>query len=380
MRMKNNHSLTQAMIKERNKKKIIKSLWQNYPNSRTGLASATKLNKATITNLIGELDREKIIVEVGQQDVGIGRIPTLIMLDKAYGLCAGVALSPNYKITVAISNIYAEILWETTEAYARDLAPFDLLELVSKILKEGISACAHISENLLGIGVSIPKMVRSETGDMFDVQQGELVNVPVADFLRQRFRVPVYADSVANNSLTGEYWFGAAQGYSQSLLLFIGYGIGVSMMIDDKLYHSASGFAGDAGHMSFDPNGLRCPCGKRGCWELTASLLYLDGEEPERVVKKAEGGDGEAIAKLDTIGRSLGTGIANIVNLLNPQVVIVGGDIVRCGKWVINPCQIVLQNSMSPVMRNGFDFKCSDMGRRASIIGALSRVIERLFI
>ena len=85
--------LNQALIKDLNKKKIIRSLWTNYPNSRTGLATATRLNKATITNMVGELEADGMIVNVGQQNVGVGRMPNLIMLNKNYALCAGIAIS-----------------------------------------------------------------------------------------------------------------------------------------------------------------------------------------------------------------------------------------------------------------------------------------------
>lgn len=371
---------TQSKAKERNKKAIIKALWQNHPNSRTGLARATNLNKATITNLVSELEREEIILEVGRQNVVIGREPTLIMLNKSYGLCAGVALSPIGAVTVAISSIYAEIIWEKSQSFDIDLFSLDLFVLISEMLGEGIAACKHISEKLLGIGVSIPGLSRHRADEMFDLHQGEWVNVPITDFLKKRFGVPVFVDTVIHNALIAEYWFGVAKNYSDTIMLFIGYGIGASMIINGSLYQSASELPGDAGHMSFDPNGLYCRCGNRGCWELNASFLYLNGEDPMDVVQKADSGDGEAISTLDIIGRNLGFGIVNIINMFNPQAVILSGDIIQCGKWVMNPCEIVLQRNLKPLVRESFDLKYSEMGRKAALIGALTRVIEQLFV
>lgn len=370
-------ALNQALIKDLNKKKILRSLWLNYPNSRTGLATATKLNKATITNLVGELEAEGLIVNVGQQNVGVGRMPNLIMLNKNFGLCAGIVISRT-TIYIGISNLYAETLWSSKEPFNKNLPPFACLERLAALLREGIAACKDISDNLLGIGISIAGMIRSDTGVMFDTLKNPWENVPVSEFFKQHFHVPVCVDTIANNALMAEYWFGAAQGSKNTLLLFISYGIGAGLLTNGRLYHGAAGFAVDPGHMVIDPSGPVCPCGKKGCWELRGSLLALEGADRDEIIRLAEKGDGDAISRLDSIGRNIGIGISNLVHLFNPQNIIINGDVIACGKWVMNPCEITLQSLLRPYLRDSFTLSFSKLGKKGYLMGAFSRVIETL--
>ena len=278
----------------------------------------------------------------------------------------------------AISNIYAELLWSEKVPFDKSLSPFACLEKISDLLNTGLEACKDISTNLLGIGISIPGMIRSDTGVMFDTLKSPWENVPISEFFKQHFHVPVSVDTVANNALMAEYWFGAAQGSKNTLLLFISYGIGAGLLSNGSLYHGATGFAVDPGHMVIDPSGPVCPCGKRGCWELKGSLLALEGQDRDEIIRLAEEGDGEAISKLDSIGRNIGIGISNLVHLFNPQNIIINGDVIDCGKWVMNPCEITLQSLLRPYLRDSFTLSFSKLGKKGYLKGALSRVIENL--
>ena len=367
------------VLKQPNTRKIFKEMWTNYPISRIEISRSTHLNKATVTQIVKEMQAGNMIVDVGQQDNRIGRTSNLIMLNKYWGLCGCIVVRPR-SITIAISDLYANTIWERTTEINWNSQPFDLLGSAARTFQEGLEANRHLSENLLGVGVSFPSIVRQETGEVYDFHSSLWDNIPAREYLQQRLGVPVYVDSFTNNVMLAEYWFGEAKYFSHSILLNISYGIGASIVINGRIYHGGNGFAGNAAHAAFGTGGGLCSCGNHGCWETTGSLLALGKDKVEDVVAAAENGDGIAIKRLDAIGRSIGMGIANLVNLLNPQCVILNGDILLCGSWVLDPCVAVLQEHLPPHLYKSFQLKISRLGSQAITKGAFSSVIQPLFL
>ncbi|MEA4908537.1 MAG: ROK family protein [Anaerolineaceae bacterium] len=378
--MKNENGLSQTLIKESNKRKIIRTLWENSPVSRTGLAYLTGLNKATITNLMAEIVAEGMVTNVGQQKSSAGRSPNLIMFNENYGICAGVLIRPHI-IVASISNVFAKILWQKDFLYSEKDDPIDVLQEVASMLREGVAACSEISTRLLGIGIGTASLLRQSDDMMYAVHSTtKWYNVPIGDFFRQNFKVPIWVDTVSNNAIVGEKYFGAARNISNAVFLSIGNGIGGGLLINGHLYRGVSGFAGDIGHFVVDPNGPQCRCGKRGCWEVMASALALSGGTSlDTAVREAESGNVAYITALNNIGQNIGRGIANLVRVLNPQKIILGGDIIVAGKWVMNPCRTELQTKLWPFVWESTQVEFAGLGKDSAILGCFTRVIEQLF-
>ncbi|NMB91138.1 MAG: ROK family protein [Chloroflexi bacterium] len=372
--------MSQTLIKESNKRKIIRTLWENSPVSRTGLAYLTGLNKATITNLMAEIVAEGMVTNVGQQKSSAGRSPNLIMFNENYGICAGVLIRPHI-IVASISNVFAKILWQKDFLYSEKDDPIDVLQEVASMLREGVAACSEISTRLLGIGIGTASLLRQSDDMMYAVHSTtKWYNVPIGDFFRQNFKVPIWVDTVSNNAIVGEKYFGAARNISNAVFLSIGNGIGGGLLINGHLYRGVSGFAGDIGHFVVDPNGPQCRCGKRGCWEVMASALALSGGTSlDTAVREAESGNVAYITALNNIGQNIGRGIANLVRVLNPQKIILGGDIIVAGKWVMNPCRTELQTKLWPFVWESTQVEFAGLGKDSAILGCFTRVIEQLF-
>ena len=371
----------QSTIKAVNKKRVIRALWENSPVSRTGLARLTGLNKATITNLIGEIEADGMIRNVGQQHgPGAGRNANLIMLNERYGVCAAITVRTR-EFTVSIGNIFAETLWERKLCHTPADNPMDVLERTAALLHEGIAACSAVSSRLFGICIGAGSLVR-HPDDMIYAMHSTLkwYNVPLGEFFRSRFAVPIRVDTGSNFAMLGEVYFGSAKGVSNALFITSGLGIGGSLLIDGQIYRGANGFAGDIGHFSIDPNGPLCPCGNRGCWEIMGSALALAPDLPlDEAIRRAEQGDVGCIGQFSRIGQNLGRGIANLTRVLNPERVIIGGDIVLAGKWVMNPCRTELQTRLWPFVWERTELQFSTLGNRSILFGCYAGVLEPLF-
>ena len=370
--------INKSVMKERNRASTLRALWIHSPISRTMLAKETGLNKATITNVISDMESQNMITTVGVDHSKPGRAQSLIMFNKNYGICACVILRP--KVTyLAISDSYAFILWQKEILFENSESQTDLIDRIIKELQEGIEACSVYSQNLIGIGVGSASLIHEGDDVMYAIHSLKWKNVPLVQRLRDEFNVPIIVDTIANNAMIGEKYFGIAKNVSNAIFLQIGYGIGGGILSSNSLNRGAEGFAGDIGHMTIDPKGPICKCGKRGCWETMASEITLGYESFSEYVVKAEQGDKDAIKKLTEIAKNLAIGISSLISVLNPKLIILGGDITVCGNWIMNPLNNELKNRLWPFIYEKTKIEYSSLGSTATVTGTLMRVIETLF-
>jgi glucokinase-like ROK family protein len=223
------------------------------------------------------------------------------------------------------------------------------MQRVLALLQRAIEPQSGCLNRLLGMAIGIPGLIDQETGTVLFAPNLGWQNIPVRDMLRAEFDIPLFVDNEANLAALGEYYFGAAAGYDEVLYISDGVGLGGGIVRNGRLFKGATGFAGEFGHMTMNPNGLECRCGNRGCWETQVSqrALFrlireaintgrptiipklvngdLDRLSIAAVVQAAQDDDGVALEALATVGRHLGIGIANLVNALNPKLVVFGG-------------------------------------------------------
>jgi glucokinase len=222
-----------------------------------------------------------------------------------------------------------------------------------------------------------------------------VIGFPYRDALRERLDVPIAVDNDATTAMWAELQLGAARGATEAVLVTLGTGIGGGHVTGGVLQRGAHGFAGEPGHMVVDPRGPLCPCGRRGCWERFASgsglgrlardagaagraprIVQLAGGDPEAVrgehaTTAAAEGDRGAIAVLREFGWWVALGIANLVNVLDPEVVVVGGGLAEAGELLIGPVrerftELVLAPDHRPPVR----IVAAELGERAGAIGA----------
>ncbi len=256
---------------------------------------------------------------------------------------------------------------------------------------------------IAAVGFGVPSLLDQRTGTSVVAVNLPLTNLPFGALMAERLGVPVYVDNDANMAMLAEHRSGAARGLDDVVMLTIGTGIGSGAILGGRLYTGSVGAATEIGHMVIDLNGPPCQgnCPNHGCLEALASGTALareakriaqerpdsalgrvlaDGREPigPLVTELAHDGDGAALAVLELIGSRLGVGIANIANIFNPQMVIVGGGVIGAGDLLLAPARAEVAKRALPPSRDIVRIVAARHGVEAGMIGAAALALDGL--
>lgn len=327
-----------AMIKKINTAIVLEAVLKHAPLSRAQISERTGLNKATVSSLVQDLIDASLIVETGPGESSGGRKPVILLFNAQAGFAVGIDLGVNY-IRGVLTDLEGTVVAEREQAIATkdEEAVVRQLEDCIDSLRSQIPACPY---GLVGIGVGVPGVVDDEGAILFAPNLGWR-DMPLERRLSDRFGVPVTIDNEANAGAQGEQKYGAGRGIAHQIYVSVGIGIGTGIILHKDLYKGASGFSGELGHLSIERGGKPCRCGNQGCWELYASenaLLEqassLGYADLDALLRAADAGDADVRRLFRGIGESLGIGIANIVNVFNPEAVIIGNRMSRAQRWI----------------------------------------------
>lgn len=275
-------------------------------------------------------------------------------------------------------------------------------EALLDALVAAVDEAREAAEGEVGaVGFGIPSLVEAKTGVARTTVHLPLHDVPFRDVMAERIGVPVVVDNDANAAMVAEHRRGAARGASTAALLTLGTGIGGGLIVDNRLVHGASGAAGEWGHMVVEVNGPQCTCGDVGCLETLVSGSALArhglriaqtvpesalGEALARgreitgmlVTELAHDGDQAARDVVALMGMYLGVGIANVVNILNPEVVCIGGGVVAAGDLLLEPARrVVAERALAP-SRDEVRIVPTRFGDASGMIGAAILAMDLL--
>jgi glucokinase len=261
---------------------------------------------------------------------------------------------------------------------------------------------AELASEAAAVGIGAAGMVDFDEGVMRSAPNLAWREVPIRDLISERLGLPCLLDNDANAAAWGEFRFGAASRYEEAVLVVtVGTGIGGGIIADGRLYRGAHGFAAEIGHIIVEPDGPLCGCGNRGCWEQVASGRALDrfGAQAARedrtilIARMAAGspvtgrhvadaagqGDATAMAIFDRVGSRLGEGIAGLVNVLDPEAVVVGGGVAEEGELILDPARrAFLEAVEAPDHRPEVPILQAALGNDAGAIGAAALALESL--
>ncbi len=347
-----------ATMTRANLSSLLRRIREAAPISRTELAAATGLNKATISRLVEHLIRLGLVHETGEQlSNGRGRRAVLLEINPQAGFIVSAEIGVDFLLVVC-SDFSARLVWRRLEASPGEKNPLETLNRCSQLLRKAIKfGEAHLGR-LFGIAVGVPGLVNAADGTLFFAPNLGWRDVPLGGILREQFDAPVFVDNEANLAALGEYYFGAARGYNDILYISAGVGVGGGLVHNGRLVTGTSGVGGEFGHMTMDPDGLPCKCGNQGCWETQASqaalfrriqeleasgaptiLRRMTGGDwsrltVEMVIEAAEAGDVVSAEAFRNIGVALGVGIASLINAFNPDLVVFGGSLSAAGPLI----------------------------------------------
>lgn len=367
----------QVLVRKLNTSLVLDHLRTHGPLSRASLSAQTGLNRSTVSSMISGLIEERFVREIGLQPAARGRPGMLLELNPDGGCAVGVEIGVDF-ISIVLTDFVAQILWRQHVPSDGERRQSTIIARAEKLVQEALAIGRERGLRHLGIGLGVPGLV--------DIRQGTLVfapnlqwrDVPFTEMWSRRFDLPVFVENEANAAALGEYYFGIARSVRNLIYLSAGIGLGGGIIINGKLFRGSGGYAGEVGHMTIDPEGDLCGCGKRGCWETVVgpraivrrvkqalksdgnSLIYdlIDGDlnrvDVDTVVEAARSGDALAKTALFEVGVQLGVGIANLVNTFNPELVVLGGALSLASPFLLpviertvaehalaKPCEIV---------------------------------------
>ncbi len=257
----------------------------------------------------------------------------------------------------------------------------------------------HKNKKILAIGVGVPGIADDNGNINIFSNIRVFENYPMAKELKEEFNIPTFVDNDANNAASGEFLFGAGKGLKNFFVVTIGTGIGAGIFINGKIYHGKNGCAGEVGHMLISPDGRACGCGNYGCWEAFASAsaiikkakalivkgvktslikYYPDNINAKIIVEEAKKGDEISITIFDELCRYLGIGIANIVNILDPECCIIGGGVSGAKDFLLEKVRFYTSIYAIQPALNGFEIKLAEMGNNAGILGSAALAFTSL--
>lgn len=391
----------QMLVREINLSTVLHCLKTRAPLSRARVADLTGLNKTTVSSLVEELVDRGLIHEVGRDTSGSGRPATLLDLNPEAGHIIGVALGVDFAsviLTDFVGQIHWRCLQETDPADGQET----ILSQVKTLIDQAVSANKNSGARLLGLGLATPGTV--------DIEQGLLIFSPNLQWHNVRFRqifslhtgLPVIVDNDANAAALAEHHFGAAQDMQNFVFIFGGVGVGGGLFLNGELYRGYGGFAGEIGHTNFIMESYRppCRCGNRGCWETytnqyailermrarlevrrnsLVSSLMREQRAPlslALIAQAAKANDAEALEVLQETGSLLGLGVANLINIFNPQRVIIGGALSTVGPYMLPAIQEAVKKTALPEIHQQAQIAFSAFGPDASVMGAVALVVE----
>jgi glucokinase-like ROK family protein len=392
-------TVDQSFVRKVNTLSVMDTLRLFAPLSRAELSARTGLNRSTISSIIGELIQDGYVQETTLQDPKIGRPGMLLQLSPNGGFAIGIEIGVDF-FSIILANFTAEVLWRKRVFHDAHAPSVQIIEQAEILINEALEVGTARGLRPLGIGVGLPGLVDARQGKLVYAPNLGWSDMPLRLMWTRRFNLPVFVENEANSGAMGEYFFGAAHGKEDFIYMSTGIGLGGGIMIGGKLFKGSNGYAGEIGHTTIYAGGEQCNCGSRGCWETYVGpqaiirrirqtleeghrsaindLVHgdLDQLTVDVVVEAAASGDSIALKALRDVGIDLGAGISNLINIFNPELVVVGGVLSPASPWLLPIIQeSIHQNTLPPLVEN-VSVVPSQLGLDSCVLGAVALVLD----
>lgn len=370
---------------------ILRFLSSNGKSFISQIAAGTGASVPTTTKYLEELERDGFVRKCGKVEICHGRKPVLYQLNDEAAFFVGVDPKRN-ALEISICDISGTIVREYREETTFENTP-EMMEHICSRCEDIMEESGIESERIKIIAFNLSGRVNPETGFSHSVFNFESQDEPLSDILSQRLSCKVIVENDTRAMAYGELHSSVKGRYRNFLFLNIGWGIGLSIVIDGKLYYGMNGYSGEFGHTNAYNNEIMCHCGKKGCLETVVSGRALCSQFKERVrngetsVLASDILKGKNIRDIDIIyaanhddtlamevivkaGEELGKHIANLINIFNPEAVILGGSLGLAGDFFLQALQLSIKRYSLRLMSKGLDIVQSALGEKAGVTGA----------
>lgn len=381
--------------------KIIKHLFLNGETSNAEVCTRFNVSLPTSMALINQLKEAGIVVKKGRGKSEGGRKPDLFGLKEHLFFVLSIHIE-RFSIKLAIIDNNHSIIAETT--IESQISPSsNIVDSLHGWSQDLLKSAKIKMDQIMGVGISMPGLVSTEEGKNFTYYLTEQEPESLRDKFEKTFKKPVVIQNDAKSACLAEFRYGLAQHKKDVLVISMDWGVGLGIIMGGKMHSGASGFAGEFGHIPMVEDGMLCHCGKRGCLEMEASGLALvrkvkegleagetsilnqlvkdeiDKLEPGVIIEAANKGDQFAINMLSEIGIKLGKGIAILIQIFNPELIILEGKIAEAKQFITTPIQQAMNTYCMMQLKERTKIELSTLGHNSSLFGGIIAVMEDIF-
>ncbi|WP_026699677.1 ROK family transcriptional regulator [Salibacterium aidingense] len=389
-------------MKSLNKSVILNKIRTSGPISRAQIAKDTKLTPPTVSSIVKELIEQGFVKESSLGMSQGGRKPTMLVINSSEFFVIGIDAGPN-EMEMILSDLSGDILYDSLTPITHPINETQFMDMLKTDIREFLNKYSHLKEKVIGIGVAMHGVVDVTSGMSLFAPNLNLHDIPLKEQLEAEFSYPVKVENDARAMALGEAWFGESGGAHSMMAVNIGRGIGAGMVIDGKLYHGEFDTAGEVGHMTIDIHGKKCQCGNEGCLQTVASgpaiaekaVQALEAGEKSVLAEKAQTEDsgitGElvyraalendelCVALLEETGRYIGIGLTNLIHVINPGKIVIGGGVSKADRFILPSMKEEIEQRALTSKAKHTDVTVSKLGDRATSLGAVSLVLVELF-
>ena len=378
---------SRSLLRDLNVSLLIELVRRAGSISRAELARQSSLSAPTVSAIVEDLISRGIFYEVAIAPSSGGRPPVLVSMDPKAGYIIGIKLRAD-GLTTVVCNLEAQVVASREVEVPMVGDPAVAIRAIEQETRRILHDALIPDSKVLGVGIGAPVSVDTRTGICTFSNLLSWRNVDLAGPLHERLGFPVWVENDVNSLAVAEKWAGDATNARDFVTLSIGRGVGLGIVIDRSLYRGADGAAGEFGHVIVKPGGPRCECGSLGCLEALVgedALRRNIGDQLGRnisrneLIEMAESGDEVALEVLSEAGRVLGLAVANMMTLLNPELLIICGEGTQLGALFLDPVVAAVRELTFANLGKGVEIKVQRWGDEAWAVGAATLVLRESF-
>jgi glucokinase-like ROK family protein len=385
-----------------NTRKVLKLIRDNPPISRAEIARVSGLSAPTVSRIVDDLIKDGLVEEIGMGASSGGRRPTLLRFSPNNNFIIGIDLGTT-NIYGVLANLEAEIISEEKTPTRVEEGFYNIMDRTLKIIKKLKSLLGRKQGRLCGIGMAVAGLINRKRNIVEFSPNFHWHDVDIIKYMAPKVDIPIFFDNVTRVMALGELCYGVGKKYKNFICVNVGYGIGAGIIINGQPLYGTKGMAGEFGHITLEKDSkIQCYCGNFGCLEALSSgngiaraarlelekgaksILRdmcndnLDNLTAEMVADAAKKGDALAWNVFHRAAEYLGIGISALINLFNPEAIVIGGGVTMAGDILFDTVRKTVKARALSKISHEVEILPATFGLKAAVMGAVSLILQKV--
>lgn len=392
-----------SFVSKVNKIKVLRLIRERKEMSRADIVKETGISPPTVSRLVDSLiHHERLVNHVGTVSTDRGRPPVMLEFAGSNNFVVGLDLGLT-QITGVLSDLNARVLAEKKTLISTDQSFTHVMRQAAKVIDELIASTAVDRKHILGVGAAVSGLIDRTTNRLVYSAAFDWTNKDLAGDLSDRIDLPVIFDHSARVMALGELWYGIGNRYPHFICVLLGHGIGAAFIHGGKPYYGRNGMVGEFGHITLQPDSrIQCRCGNYGCLEALASGQAIamaaqrglrahprsmlkemcQGDATwltaELVAKAAREGDPFALEIFDKAAEYIGIGLATVINLHNPEAIVIGGGVAQAGEFFFDRIRKTVSERILDHLVEDIRIVPVTHGSKAKVMGSVALILDEI--